>query len=298
MAKRASGYLLCHRKSMSEEDRFWLSEPFTRWQARWDLIQMAVFKPVDRLIGNQLIHQERGQVLVSERFLAKRWKWGNLRVRGLIDLLIKLGTITVEKSEQKTKRLGTLVTIVNYDSYQIQPLNEQSANESASKAGLKAPAKQDQKQEELSINKGINKGINETDPRATATGGLAPQGKPDNGNGNGKRQRKKTVDPTSHLHPEIVKMWETIYAERRGIEWDWKTGRNPRDQKALKELRHKYQGDIKKIESLFRYALSDKFWNQERYWKAENVSPLWVWDNLKIIRERWIEGIDDDSPTP
>lgn len=281
------GWLKCYRISMSEDDRFWGKKPFHPWMARWDLIQLAAWKDTKRVSGNTVFTQLRGQVLVSERMLVKRWKWSNQRVRAFIDVLQKLGTIVVEKPTQETKHLGTFITITNYERYQRNYRDDQSTNQSDNAAGIKAGLQQVSKQEEEV--KEVKERKN-TDPPADAVGG---EGKTENGNGkaNGKTKPSKpnAIDPTKHLHPEIIKIWETLYAERRGIPWDWRTGTNGRDQKALQAIRQKYEGNLTCITALFDYAMSEAFWKSERYWKPEILSPHWVWENLKLIRERRIE---------
>lgn len=286
-AEPEGGWLKCYRSSMSEEDRFWSKKPFHPWMARWDLIQLAAWKDTKRVSGNTVFIQLRGQVLVSERMLVKRWKWSNQRVRAFIEVLQKLGTILVEKPKQETKHLGTFITITNYERYQRNYRDDQSTNQSDIAAGIKAGMQQVSKQ--VSKQEEEVKEVKErknTDPTADAAEGK--KGESNNGNGKPKTP-KPDRDPTKHLHPEIIKIWETLYAERRGIPWDWRTGTNGRDQKALAELRKKYNGDLNKIRNLFEYCLSDSFWESETYWKPESLSPHWVWTNLKLIRERRIE---------
>jgi hypothetical protein len=73
------GYIKLFRKM--QDNKLWLSEPFTRSQAWIDLILLANHRPgVIRVRGNR-VDVKRGQVGWSQVALAKRWKWSRGKVQ-------------------------------------------------------------------------------------------------------------------------------------------------------------------------------------------------------------------------
>ena len=92
----------------------WLKQKFTKGQAWVDLIILANHK--DGIVekrGNQ-IPIKRGQVGWSELALSIRWRWSrNKTTRFLLWLENEKQVI------QQRNRLTTLITIVNYDKYQM-----------------------------------------------------------------------------------------------------------------------------------------------------------------------------------
>lgn len=108
MSKRTT-FFTVDRKLLESE--LWLSEPFTKGQAWVDLIGRASYEDGDLT--------KRGQLLISERGLAKRWKWTRGRVRWFLQRLEKNGMIA-QTSQRTTSQptQGTTLTIENYDKYQ------------------------------------------------------------------------------------------------------------------------------------------------------------------------------------
>jgi len=91
----------------------WLSEPFTRGQAWVDLVGHARWKAGFVRIRGQQIDLERGQLAVSECFIAEKWKWSRGKVRRFLNELK-----TDHRIEHRTTNVTTVVTILNYDRYQ------------------------------------------------------------------------------------------------------------------------------------------------------------------------------------
>ena len=110
------GHVKMSRKAF-ESDPFWLeSRVFSRWEAWQDLIQMAAWRDYRRYTKGQVVELERGQLLVSERFLAERWQWSRGKVRRFLKLLVEMERIEIADHEQDQKR--TIITLINYDRYQ------------------------------------------------------------------------------------------------------------------------------------------------------------------------------------
>ena len=105
----------------------WLMEPFTRGQAWVDLLMLAQTKPGWIMVRGISIDLERGQVGYSELTLSERWKWSRGKVRRYIDELRKRKMATT-KQDNKT----TIITILNFDSYQAKPTADGTANETPS----------------------------------------------------------------------------------------------------------------------------------------------------------------------
>ena len=99
-----------------EDNPYWLSEPFTRAQAWVDLLLLANHKPGHIRVRGIKVEVGRGQVGWSERELAKRWRWSRGKVRRFFS---ELGSKTVQQIEPQKNNVTTLITIVNYDRYQM-----------------------------------------------------------------------------------------------------------------------------------------------------------------------------------
>lgn len=108
MGKRTTFFII-DRKLL--EDPLWTLEPFSKGQAWLDLIGRASYE------DGQLT--KRGQLLASERGLAKRWKWSRKRVQCFLKSLETKGMIqrTNLRTTSSTTN-GTTITIENYDKYQ------------------------------------------------------------------------------------------------------------------------------------------------------------------------------------
>ena len=110
---KSKGWIKLHRKIMDNE--IWDSnEPFDKRSAWIQLLMMANHEARTINIGNELIDLQPGQFFTSIRKLASIFGWNFKRVMRYFDLLKGAGMI---RSEGTAK--GTLVTIVNYELYQL-----------------------------------------------------------------------------------------------------------------------------------------------------------------------------------
>ena len=110
-----NGWIKLHRKIM--ENDYWLSEPFTRAQAWIDLLLLANHTTGHIMKRGILIEIQRGQVGYSEETLSARWKWSRGKVIRFLSQLKSRSQIT-RNPVQQNRNLSSLITIINYDSYQ------------------------------------------------------------------------------------------------------------------------------------------------------------------------------------
>ena len=122
------GWIKLHRKLAQNE--LWKSEPFTRGQAWVDLLILANHKPGFIRKQGLRIDLDRGDVGWSENELSDRWQWSRGKVRRFLDelavdnmILRKSSTNfdqkTVQANNQKTDKRKFVITIINYDKYQM-----------------------------------------------------------------------------------------------------------------------------------------------------------------------------------
>lgn len=136
MAKKNNkGWIIVHRQILDSE--IWNAEdPFSFRDAWIDLLLRANHADRGLILKNGTrITVDRGQHWTSMRTLATRWKWGNKKVLKYLDLLQKLGMISVKKSKD-----GTLITITNYDFYQdLKNVGRNAPGNAGRNAGENAP---------------------------------------------------------------------------------------------------------------------------------------------------------------
>lgn len=107
------GYIRLNRRFFS--DTMWTeARTFSSCEAWLDLIQSSRFDATPRKvsIGGREVVVCRGQFAASIRFLAKRWQWGERKVRSFLAYLKKREMITSESSQGIN-----LITVLNYDEY-------------------------------------------------------------------------------------------------------------------------------------------------------------------------------------
>ena len=127
------GYIKVSRKVFDGYDDYWpRNRPFSPFEAWLDVIQMAAWKPV--LVNG--VGLERGQVLVSVRFLSQRWKWEQTRVHRWLRRAKKCERLL----QHSTQQAGTVYSLVNYNLYQDVP--DPSATRSAT--GVQHPRNKDE----------------------------------------------------------------------------------------------------------------------------------------------------------
>lgn len=123
--KEKTAFFAVARKYLNDE--LWLSEPFTKGQAWVDLIGRASYEDGELT--------KRGELLISERGLAKRWKWSRGKVERYLDYLEKEGMIIRTTNRANTRATyGTTLRIEKYEDYQ----NPRATNRANSRATNRA----------------------------------------------------------------------------------------------------------------------------------------------------------------
>lgn len=144
-------------------------EPFTEREAWMWLISEAAFKPYRRRVGKVIVDLKRGQLAHSLRHMATTWKWTVARVRRYLSKLEE-GRSKIDPLIGTATDAGvTLVTICNYDSYQLSSTKSDVAD--GTQSGT-AAAQQRHKEEEKEVSKkeiGIDARARE------ATGSISPE---------------------------------------------------------------------------------------------------------------------------
>ena len=119
-----NGWIIIHRKIT--ENTLYFAETFDKTHAWIDLLILASFKNRDFFLRGIKIEQKRGQVAESLDFLSQRWKWSKNKVIRYLKILEKEGQIELQKSN-----VINLISIVNYDKYQIDETTNETANRTA-----------------------------------------------------------------------------------------------------------------------------------------------------------------------
>ena len=98
------------------EHDIWLGEEFSRGQAWVDLIGLASFKAGSFRKHGVKIEYERGDVTTSVLGLADRWGW---KSRGKVERFLAELEAEDRITNNKIGRLTSLISITNYDKYQL-----------------------------------------------------------------------------------------------------------------------------------------------------------------------------------
>ena len=113
MGDKSKGWILLYRSI--RDSWIWEKKPFDPARAWIDLILDANHDDGKVFTGSSLVKIKRGQDWVSVRSLAERWGWSKDRVRKFLKTLESDSMIRIN-----TTPFGTLLTIVNYDNFQIR----------------------------------------------------------------------------------------------------------------------------------------------------------------------------------
>ena len=113
MGDKSKGWILLYRSI--RDSWIWEKKPFDPARAWIDLILDANHDDGKVFTGSSLVRIKRGQDWVSVRSLAERWGWSKDRVRKFLKTLESDSMIRIN-----TTPFGTLLTIVNYDNFQIR----------------------------------------------------------------------------------------------------------------------------------------------------------------------------------
>ena len=106
------GWIKIFRRVIEHPDYF--AEPFTRMSAWIDLLLMANYANGYIRSRGVRVEVKVGQIVTSTVSLAQRWKWSRGKVQRYLDELEN-----AQQIEQQKSNLCTLISICNYDKYQV-----------------------------------------------------------------------------------------------------------------------------------------------------------------------------------
>jgi DNA replication protein DnaD len=115
------GWIKLHRKVKGH----WLfteKRTFTKFEAWIDLLLEVNHKDNKFMLGSELVEVKRGQTITSIRQLCERWNWSNSKVTKFLKMLEADEMLTLKSDTKKT-----VITIGNYDIYQVQDTDETTA---------------------------------------------------------------------------------------------------------------------------------------------------------------------------
>jgi hypothetical protein len=132
-----SGFYLLHRGWMDHP--VFGREEFTQRTAWVWLIENVAWKDTQHRIGGKLVPVRRGQIAITVRELAERWRWSKSRVDRFLKLLRDAGMIRAE-SGTEAARSKLIITLCNYEKYQAlrdsdEPLGGTEAGQERDKNG-------------------------------------------------------------------------------------------------------------------------------------------------------------------
>lgn len=106
-------WIPAYRKLFAPDHHLSLGRPVCPRFAWLDLCQMATRNPRDLSYGHEMIRLAAGELVVSVRTLAERWKWSKSAVSRFLDTLVKRDTLRNVRGTPA----GTVYLIENKDLY-------------------------------------------------------------------------------------------------------------------------------------------------------------------------------------
>lgn len=97
----------------SQDNVLYFSEPFTKRQARQDMLLLTNHKDWVIVVRWNIIEIKRGQLWYSEDTISKRWQWSRNKTRRFLNYLE-----TIQQIEQHKSKVKSVITIKNYDKFQ------------------------------------------------------------------------------------------------------------------------------------------------------------------------------------
>lgn len=126
MSDEKKNYFVVSRNLLNSNR--WLCEKFTRGQAWVDLFGLAQHTDSYFIVRGIKVWVKRGQLGYSQITLADRWKWSRDKVRRYLKCLESDGDII-----QQNDLVTTIITIVNYNRWQLDNTTNKTTNNTAEK---------------------------------------------------------------------------------------------------------------------------------------------------------------------
>lgn len=127
------------------DDEAFRDEPFTQREAFLWFVTEASWKDRTRRVGTVVVELKRGQLSASTRFMAKRWKWTEPRVRRYLDMLVNRRMVQTQSDAGVT-----VITVCKYNEYQNKP--------KSTDAPMNVEATQERRTSDANENKGVIQG--------------------------------------------------------------------------------------------------------------------------------------------
>lgn len=115
-------------------DAAFKAEPFTEREAWLWLVMEASYRPREKRIGNICVNLRRGQLAASIRFMADAWGWEKSRAERFVGRLKKRDMI-----ETATETGLSVITLCNYDKYQGETVDSETAKKQKRDSNETAP---------------------------------------------------------------------------------------------------------------------------------------------------------------
>jgi len=110
------GFVKLSRKFMTS-DMWAENRVFSRAEAWIDLLFMATHRPTTKLVSGFEVSLRRGELVASDSYLTRRWRWSRNKVRLFLknlELEERIDCLAHETANQT----GRIIFILNYDRYQ------------------------------------------------------------------------------------------------------------------------------------------------------------------------------------
>lgn len=116
------GWIKVHRSIT--ECFIWTDKPFDKARAWIDLLLLVCHKDKKILIDGKPFTVSRGSYLISRGKLAERWGWSLKKLDNYLRVLESEEMVTTFSTKK-----GIVITIVNYDKFQVQGTTEDTAED-------------------------------------------------------------------------------------------------------------------------------------------------------------------------
>lgn len=140
------GFITIHRAVWDHPS--FAPEPFTEREAWFWMLSAAAWEAKTVRVGRAIIDLKRGQLAFSIRFLAEKFQWSESRVRRRINRMTSDALVYVE-----TTREATLLTICNYDKYQLQRRTDDRTSDAQNEVKTTNPRRKEEEINNLTTNK-------------------------------------------------------------------------------------------------------------------------------------------------
>lgn len=138
------GYIAVDRSLF--DDPLFASEPFSELHAFLWMVAEAAWQPRTVRCGRALVHLKRGQLAYATRFLAVKFCWSEARIRRFLKRLSKRSA-GLHESDARIDTLGmrdaTLITILNYDAFQLSRRAHDAASDDQTNAFATRPRRKE-----------------------------------------------------------------------------------------------------------------------------------------------------------